>query len=204
MVIKTREKLIDVARQLFAHKGMENTTMSDIANASEKGRRTLYTYFKNKREIFNAVLERDSEQLVARLREVAASDLTPVEKLRTFIDVRLDILNELVEWYQENNTVIRSLVMRDVKRVDKIRHLAIVKEHEILESIIREGVKSGDFDAGVCQSLFSTLVVFMQGLELSRLRGNFPQLGINPEELRANVKAMVMAAVMKSKQNQDI
>ncbi|WP_304467832.1 TetR family transcriptional regulator, partial [uncultured Muribaculum sp.] len=44
MAIKTREKLIEVARQLFARKGIENTTMNDIANASEKGRRTIYTY----------------------------------------------------------------------------------------------------------------------------------------------------------------
>ena len=43
MAIKTREKLIEVARQLFARKGIENTTMNDIANASEKGRRTNYT-----------------------------------------------------------------------------------------------------------------------------------------------------------------
>lgn len=46
MVTKTRDKLIEVARQLFAHKGIENTTMNDIASASEKGRRTIYTYFK--------------------------------------------------------------------------------------------------------------------------------------------------------------
>ena len=49
MVNKTRDKLIEVARQLFVHKGIENTTMNDIANASDKGRRTIYTYFKNKR-----------------------------------------------------------------------------------------------------------------------------------------------------------
>lgn len=41
MVAKTREKLIEVARQLFIHKGVENTTISDIANASDKGRRTI-------------------------------------------------------------------------------------------------------------------------------------------------------------------
>ena len=45
---KTRDMLIDVARQLFAKDGVENTTMNDIAKASNKGRRTLYTYFKNK------------------------------------------------------------------------------------------------------------------------------------------------------------
>lgn len=32
----TRDKLIDIARQLFAHKGIENTTMNDIAIAAEK------------------------------------------------------------------------------------------------------------------------------------------------------------------------
>ena len=65
MVVKTREKLIEVARQLFAYKGIENTTMNDIANASDKGRRTIYTYFKNKKEIYNAVIEQESEKLIA-------------------------------------------------------------------------------------------------------------------------------------------
>ena len=49
-VSKTREMLIDVARQLFARMGVDNTTMNDIALASKKGRRTLYTYFKSKNE----------------------------------------------------------------------------------------------------------------------------------------------------------
>lgn len=35
-MVKTRDKLIDIARQLFAHKGIENTTMNDIAIAAEK------------------------------------------------------------------------------------------------------------------------------------------------------------------------
>ena len=60
MVRKTRDKFIEVARQLFARKGVENTTMNDIASASDKGRRTIYTYFKSKREIFNAVIESES------------------------------------------------------------------------------------------------------------------------------------------------
>ncbi|MDE7143860.1 MAG: TetR family transcriptional regulator, partial [Muribaculaceae bacterium] len=32
---KTRERLIDVARQLFSNNGLENTTMSEIATASD-------------------------------------------------------------------------------------------------------------------------------------------------------------------------
>ena len=36
-VSKTRAKLVDVARQLFAKNGVDNTTMNDIAVASTKG-----------------------------------------------------------------------------------------------------------------------------------------------------------------------
>lgn len=36
-VSKTKAKLVDVARQLFAKMGVENTTMNDIALASKKG-----------------------------------------------------------------------------------------------------------------------------------------------------------------------
>lgn len=95
MVLKTREKLIDVARQLFARKGIENTTMSDIANASDKGRRTIYTYFKTKRDIYDAVIEHESEQIVSRLREVEAETLLPPsEKLRKFLMMRVALIEK--------------------------------------------------------------------------------------------------------------
>lgn len=116
MVLKTREKLIEVARQLFAHKGIENTTMNDIANASEKGRRTIYTYFKNKKEIYNAVIERESEKLISRLREVENEKLHPLEKLERFMIVRFDLIKKSSS--VSDNSLI-SFFKRDVKRVEQ-------------------------------------------------------------------------------------
>ena len=40
-VSKTRQKLVDVARQLFAKNGIANTTMNDIAVASGKGKKLV-------------------------------------------------------------------------------------------------------------------------------------------------------------------
>ena len=144
MSIKTREKLIEVARQLFAHKGIENTTMSDIASASYKGRRTIYTYFKNKREIYNAVIESESEQLVGQLREIASADMTPVEKLRRFIDVRLDIVEETVS-RQHDTPMFRTLFLREVRKMERIRKTAIEKELELLHQILTDGLNAGCF-----------------------------------------------------------
>ena len=91
MVSKTRDKLIEVARQLFAYKGVENTTMNDIAEASDKGRRTIYTYFKNKKEIYNAVLERQSNAVIEKLKNVVDNDLPVEDKLREYLHKRNEI-----------------------------------------------------------------------------------------------------------------
>ena len=52
--VKTRALLVDVARQLFAKNGFEDTSMNDIAVSANRGRRTLYTYFNSKEEIYFA------------------------------------------------------------------------------------------------------------------------------------------------------
>ncbi|MCF0186515.1 MAG: TetR family transcriptional regulator, partial [Bacteroidaceae bacterium] len=70
-VSKTRALLVDVARQLFAKNGIEETTMNDIALASQKGRRTLYTYFSSKEEIYFAVVESELAHMSERMFAVA-------------------------------------------------------------------------------------------------------------------------------------
>lgn len=94
---KTRERLLDVARQLFASNGVERTTMNDIATASDKGRRTIYTYFKNKKEIYDAVIEREADAIVKRFRDIVCSDLEPVEMLQAYIRARFDVVDETIK-----------------------------------------------------------------------------------------------------------
>ena len=118
MANRTREKLIDVARHLFARKGVENTTMVDIANASEKGRRTVYTYFKSKSAIYDAVIETESEHIVERLRKVYSLDLPPIEKLRQFIIIRFEILKMISEAPTPSES-LRSLFSTNNKRYNR-------------------------------------------------------------------------------------
>lgn len=161
MVVKTREKLIEVARQLFAHKGVENTTMNDIAAASDKGRRTIYTYFKNKREIFNAVIERESNQLVEKLIAVKLSDLSPEEKIREFIKRRFELMAPTAPRHE----MLRSFFGRDLKRIERIKRLATAKELEVLDEILAEGVESGTFDPVQARRFPSAVILFFQGAD---------------------------------------
>lgn len=168
MVLKTREKLIEVARQLFAYKGVENTTMNDIAAASDKGRRTIYTYFKNKKEIYNAVIERESDNLLESLREVLNSSLPPAEKLSQSLTRRFEIIMQL----SQRQDSIRSFFYRDLRRIERIRKLVSEKEEEILRQILEEGISTGDFDKEQALRLPALVKILFQGNDFFNLKAD--------------------------------
>ena len=130
-VSKTKAKLVDVARQLFAKMGVENTTMNDIALASKKGRRTLYTYFKSKDEIYLAVVESELDILSDMMKRVADKNISPDDKLLELIYTRLDAVKEVVY----RNGTLRAYFFRDIWRVEKVRKKFDAKEIQIFKTV---------------------------------------------------------------------
>ena len=164
---KTRDMLVDVARQLVARMGVDNTTMNDIAQASKKGRRTLYTYFKSKNEIYLAVVGSELDQLYKMLQDVAAKDLPADEKLITFLYARLDAIKALVF----RNGTLRANFFRDIWRVEKIRKNYDILETELIKDILKAGVKEGIFSMPDIDSTASVLHHALKGLEVPYIRG---------------------------------
>ena len=116
-ISKTRNLLVDVARQLFARNGVDDTTMNDIALASKKGRRTLYTYFKSKEDIYWAVIESELDRLSQEMKKVAVKDISPDEKILELIYARLNIVKEVVY----RNGTLRASFFRDIWTVEACR-----------------------------------------------------------------------------------
>ena len=199
MVSRTRDKLMDVARQLFAKKGIENTTMADIASASERGRRTVYSYFASKKEIYNAILERESEQLVSRMRQVAESDLSPTEKVKSFIAARIDMVK--VDDKASMSEKIRSLFNLDLSRIERVRKLALEKENTILQSMLEHGVRSGEFDPKQAKRFASTLVLALQGLYYSYVNHNYENIGLRPEGLEDKIAQFLIEGLKRRNTN---
>lgn len=202
MVSKTREKLIEVARQLFAHKGVENTTMNDIAAASDKGRRTIYTYFKNKREIYNAVIDKESEQIVAKLRSVADSKDTPEEKLKQFMLRRFETMAELTSKH-DTSTSIRSFFNRDFKRVERIRRTVSHKERDIFNEILNEGISAGVFDKTQSLRLPAVEDFVFQGADYFIMNGSFEDDSNRSYELKKNVVEFIVEGVRIKNSNKN-
>ncbi len=60
--LKNRQRLLQMARTLFAEKGVEAVTMTDIAKAADVGQGTLYRHFKHKGELCEALMEANMQQ----------------------------------------------------------------------------------------------------------------------------------------------
>lgn len=179
---KTRERLLDVARQLFASNGVERTTMNDIATASDKGRRTIYTYFKNKKEIYDAVIEREADAIVKRFRDIVHSDLDPVDMLQAYIRARFDVVDETIK--ASTTSQLISYLTLDYKRLEKIRRLAVEKERGLFRQMIDKGIGQGVFDPEQGALIPSIHQMLFQGVDYCHLRGNYDEIGVDPSTLR--------------------
>ena len=188
MVSKTREKFIEVARQLFARKGVENTTMNDIASASSKGRRTIYTYFKSKREIFNAVIASETDELLSRLRKVVEAPGPAREKLIQYIDCRFHTMSEIVS----RNGSLKAGFFRDVRKVDRARKLITDKESELLKEILLEGVAQNVFHIKNADDAALVITHILHGLDVPYVRDNISKEGVTQEQLKNYTTRLIL------------
>lgn len=78
----TREMIMDVARDLFAEKGYEHVSMRQIAKKLGYSHGAIYYHFKNKAELFFALVEDHFDMLNNELNRILELDLENKEKLR--------------------------------------------------------------------------------------------------------------------------
>lgn len=186
-ITKTRQKLLEVARELFAHKGLEATTMNDIAAASGRGRRTLYTYFRNKEEIYYAVIEEELERLSEKMDEVASMDVEPEEKIFTLIYTHLSIIRDTVA----RNGTLRAEFFRNIWMVEKVRKAFDVEEHRILQKVLQEGVDKGRFRIENVGLMADIVHYSVKGLEVPYIYDRLG-VGLSEDETYPIVKGIVM------------
>lgn len=193
---ETKAKLVDAARQLFAKKGVENTKMNDIAIASNKGRRTLYTYFKSKEDIYMAVVESEMERLSDMIERVADKDIPPEEKIIEMIYTQLNAVKEVVY----RNGTLRAYFFRDIWKVEKVRKRFDIKEIELFKKVLQEGQDKGCFQIEDIDMSAELIHYCLKGIEVPYIRGHIgSKLDANTRQ--NNVKNIVYGALHAKTEN---
>ena len=189
-ISRTRQKLLEVARQLFAQKGLEATTMNDIAVASKRGRRTLYTYFKNKEEIYYAVIQSELERLSDKMEEVAAMDIAPEQKVLLLIYTHLNMVKEIVS----RNGNLRAEFFRNIWGVERVRKSFDCEERELFCNVLEEGCRAGKFRIENVQLMADIIHYCVKGLEVPYIYGRLGE-GLTEAGSRPIVAGLVRRAL---------
>lgn len=193
--MNTRAELIEVARQLFASKGFDNTTMNEIAAQSGKGRRTLYTYFRSKSDVFMAVVEVETSRIIEHIEEILPLKLAADEKLRRYILIRLDQVKDTVV----RNGSLKAEFFRDVIKLEHARRRLDARELTILRSILQQGIDEGTFDIDNASIVAVTIHYALRGLDLPNIKGQFTALGVPTARLQHSIFNMIFFGIVRGR-----
>ncbi len=86
-----KEKLVQVAADLFSTKGFKGTSIRDIANAMDMSISNIYHYFGNKEGLLLAVLEHSSKSLVEKLGGISQMQLDPLDRFKRLVKSHIQL-----------------------------------------------------------------------------------------------------------------
>jgi len=163
----TKEQILVEARKVFEKYGYNKTSLGDIAQAAQKGRRTVYTYFESKEDIFKAVIEIEIEALVSSMQQFISSDLQADKKLRQYMHLRMDAVKQLTLYFD----AIRRDLIDNLSVIERIRKQYDTMEVALIGKILDQGVSEKVFDIGDTQMVASAIVLAIKGFELPLIFG---------------------------------
>jgi TetR/AcrR family acrAB operon transcriptional repressor len=122
--LATRHRLLDAAEQVFSEKGVSRTCLNDIAQAAGVSRGAIYWHFKNKADLFNAMMDSailPMEQTLQQMgHDVSQDPLAELERamLRSMHSI-------------ENDAHTRALFEVATMKVEYVDELLAVKQRHV-------------------------------------------------------------------------
>ena len=80
----TRQRLLDIAEQLFAERGFYGVSIAAIASEVGFTKQGLLHYFNSKEKLYGAILQRISDDFQEQQTEAEQASAEPIESLKQF------------------------------------------------------------------------------------------------------------------------
>jgi AcrR family transcriptional regulator len=168
-------RILLAAATTFAERGFHATTTRDIAAQAGLSPAALYVYFRSKEEVLYQIATSALDFTIEVAAAHADGPGSPAERLTRLVRV-------LTIWHTYNSQVAH-VVLYQTGALSPA-HLAVItaKQREvtrILRQVIKDGVKSGDFD--VPDAGATTLAILSLCLDVARWYG--PGYRLTPQQL---------------------
>jgi AcrR family transcriptional regulator len=157
-----KERILEAAKVIFAHKGYSETKMSDIAAAANISYGLAYHYFANKEAIFTTLLTYALQGALHLMQRAQAQPGTPWDRLSWLISQ----ISEGAQGEPEfEMLILQALTSQAVPQ--EMRQMVLQESqstHEALKQLIIEGQVAGEVVAGDPDLLTTTFEWCIQGM----------------------------------------
>jgi AcrR family transcriptional regulator len=165
---EVRDAIISAAASVFSKYGFRKATMDEIALAAHKAKSSLYYYFKSKEEVFKAVVEKEALILRGNLSNTVNALNDPREKLKAYISIRMQSLEELAIYYD----AMRNEQLTHFDFISRIRERVYKEEVVMMQNILIDGVARKIFQIEDSELAAIAIVIAIKGLEIPLLATN--------------------------------
>jgi AcrR family transcriptional regulator len=185
----TRQALVDAAARLFAERGVEGTTMDDIARAAGTSRTSVFNYFGYKEMILCEI----GARYVAEIAGTARASRSRRSSARALLIDMVDTLAAIAQ----RDPVLLAAVAREMTHPDPVRRSQAsetIGYGEIVDTTMDALQETGQLRDGRLRDSYARMIVDMVAGVLIRAGGDFPMDRLRTE-LHRNVDLFLNGAL---------
>jgi AcrR family transcriptional regulator len=197
--LQKRRTILEAAKKLFFERGYQNATIEMITELAGLSTGTFYLYFKSKREIY-MTLYADGIDIFHRMAERAISwpGMSTIGRLSAIADAYHRFYTEYKEYF--DILAFIHLHQEELKNPGDIKSELdekALKLLQMIESVIRKGVESGELAPMDTWKATNVLWGMMDGLVMLAERQNVTVIGVSLEELIKQALEIIFYGMVK-------
>ena len=104
----TENRILEAAKKVFIHNGLEGTSMQQIADEAGINKSLLHYYFRTKEKLFHAVFSYAFQYIVPQMEGILLTDSNIEVKIERIVGEYMDLLNE--------NKFIPAFILHEINR----------------------------------------------------------------------------------------
>lgn len=167
---KTRESILDASYALFAKKGFKQVTMKDVCGVTGMSRGGLYSHFSSTRQLFEALIEKITENSVMDFQGEIEKGSSAIAILEGALDLMEDEMK-----HPEDSLSIAVYEYAETVDSDVMEQFNRITE-EKWTKLIRYGIERGEFQDVNVGEIVNVILFSYQGVRMwSRIISMKPQ-----------------------------
>lgn len=176
---ETKEKILDIAEELFFTKGYEVTPVSEILEKAGIAKGTLYHHFKNKEDILDEVIQRQGHRFFSKAKGIAEDKTIPANER-----LILTLMSMMTESEMENEELDKIHHPQNALMHEKINDFILKYATPFLTEIIEDGNKDKIFNTPYPKQVVEMIWIYVN-VAFDHLSAT------SPEEMKTKVEAFI-------------